>query len=258
MPAPVRVHSLDRALRLLEALQGGPRLVTELCAEVGLPRSTVFRLLGDLEAKGYVRRRAPGRFGLSLKVLELAGALLDQLEVREASLDVLADVAARTGRTTHVSVLDGVFAICVARVESPSPLRLSVPIGRRTPLHAGASGKALLAFAPQPLLERVLKGPLPKLARNTATTRAQLAQRLAKIRADGYCVSYSEAYEDVHGVAAPIRDQSGAVVAAFAIGGVRPRSEREERRIVRDALDGAAAISARLGYSANGLKQRVS
>lgn len=248
MTTELRVQSLDRALRLLEALQLGPRTVAELCAEVDLPRSTAFRLLRDLETKGYVQRRAPASFALSIKVLQLAGALLDQLEVREASELILASVASKIGRTCHVSVRDDLFATCIERVEADNPLRLSVAIGRRTPLHAGAASKVLLAYAPPAILKRVMTKPLPKLARNTPTSPSQLAERLAKIRADGYCISYSEALDGVHGVAAPIRDRTGDVVAAFSIGGMPPPSERELRRIVREALDAGAAISSRLGY----------
>jgi IclR family KDG regulon transcriptional repressor len=243
----LRVHSLDRALNLLEALQSGPRSVSELSADVGLPRTTVFRLLSDLELRGYVQRRTPGWFTLSLKVLELAGAVLDQLEVREASQDVLAEVASRTGRTAHLAIRDGVHAICVARVESPNPLRLSVPIGRRTPLYAGAASRVLLAYAPEDLREQVASGPLNKLARHTATTRRELLARLARIRADGYAITFSEAYEGVHGVAAPIRDGHDQVVAAISLGGVQPASDREERRLVDTTVAAAARISARLG-----------
>jgi IclR family transcriptional regulator, KDG regulon repressor len=244
----LRVQSLDRALRLLEALQPGARTVADLCGEVQLPRSTVFRLLKDLESRGYVQRRAPGSFALSLKVLQLAGALLDQLEVREACRPVLAQVAFKTGRTCHVSVRDGLYATCIECVEAEQPLRLTVSIGRRTPLHAGAGSRVLLAYAPDEVLRKVMSGPLLKLSRNTATTPSVLGERLAKVRADGFCVSYSEAFEGVHGVAAPIRDQTTAVVAAISIGGVQPPTNRDERKIVRQALEAAAMISARLGH----------
>lgn len=248
MTIALRVQSLDRALRLLEALQPGTRTVADLCGEVQLPRSTVFRLLKDLESRGYVQRRAPGSFGLSLKVLQLAGALLDQLEVRDACRPVLASVAVKTGRTCHVSVRDGLYATCIECVETEQPLRLTVSIGRRTPLHAGAGSRVLLAYAPDDVLRKVMNGPLLKLSRNTAATPGILDDRLAKVRADGYCVSFSEAVDGVHGVAAPIRDQTSAVVAAISVGGVPPPTTRDERKIVRHALEAAAMISARLGY----------
>ena len=257
MKTELRVQSLDRALRLLEALQPGPRTVAELCAEVDLPRSTVFRLLRDLETKGYVQRRAPASFALSVKVLQLAGAVLDQLEVREASEAVLKSVASRTGRTCHVSVRDDVYATCIDRVEAEHPLRLSVALGRRTPLYAGAASKVLLAFSPAALQKRVMSRPLPKLARNTVTTPSQLADRLARIRADGYCISFSEALEGVHGVAAPIHDRTGEVVAAFSIGGTLPANDRDERRLVREALEAAATISSRLGYATKDKMRRA-
>jgi IclR family transcriptional regulator, KDG regulon repressor len=245
----LRVHALDRALSLLEALQSRPRSVAELCAEVRLPRSTVFRLLGDLEKKAYVQRRAPGCFALSLKIVELASAVLDQLEVREASQDVLADVAARTRRTAHLAVREEVHAVCVARVESPSPLRLNVAIGRRTPLYAGAASRVLLAYAPTSVVERVVREPLRKLASGTPTRPAELTVRLARIRAEGYAITFSEAYEGVHGVAAPIRDSHGEVVAALSLGGIQPASRRAEKDLVHQTIDAAAVVSARLGFS---------
>jgi IclR family KDG regulon transcriptional repressor len=243
----LRVHSLDRALNLLEALQSGPRLVSDLCVEVGLPRTTVFRLLSDLELRGYVQRRMPGCFALSLKLLELAGAVLDQLEVREASQDVLAEVASSTGRTAHLAIRDGVHAICVARVESPNPLRLSVPIGRRTPLYAGAASRVLLAYASSEVLEQVMSRPLTRLARNTPATRRELLARLARIRVDGYAITVSEAYDGVHGVAAPIRDGRSEIVAAISLGGVQPATDREEQFLVDSAVNAAVKISTRLG-----------
>lgn len=215
-------------------------------AEANLPRSTTFRLLADLESAGYVRRDSPGTFALSLKLLQLAGSVLEHLEVRDIANPVLAQMAESSQRTAHVAVRDGLEAVCVARAESPNALKLTVPIGRRTPLYAGAAAKVLLAFAPDEVAEEVLSRPMPRLASRTPTTSTELRPQLNQIRLTEHVVTFSEVYEGAYSIAAPIRASTGAVIAALALGGIEVGSKHAHDELLRQVLHGARTISSRL------------
>ncbi len=242
------VQSLGRALSLLEALQKDPLTAAELSDRLNLPRSTVFRFLSDLEARGYVRRGAPATFGLGLKLVELSGALLSQLHVGEAGRWSVASLGRDTGLTVTLGVREDKECVCIDRFESSLPIRLTVSIGRRTPLYATAMSKVLLAFSPPEVIAHVLSTRLQKLASGTITNSKRLQAELQRIRVRGFATSESEFNEGARGVAAPIHGLDEHVVAALAAAGPANLVNFQDQRLIAALLTSSGQISEKLGY----------
>ena len=155
--------SVERAFELLDHIAAaGPNGLTlaELAAEVPTAKSTTHRYVTTLLELGVVRRDAAGRLLLGLRLVELAGALLDGDNLRLAAEPVLHELVARTGETVHLGVpsADG-HVVYIAKVESPQSVRLVSRIGARIPMHCSAMGKALLALMDGPQLQAALGAP---------------------------------------------------------------------------------------------------
>ena len=139
--------------------------------------------------------------------------------------------------------------MCVERVETSQPLRLSVLPGRQLPLHAGASQKALLAFMPAAEIDALTAQPLERFCTATITSRPALHRELTTIRARGWASSYEETNVGVWGIAVPVLSPAN-VVCAVGIAGPSPRLTADHvRRDVRLTHEAATAIAEALGLS---------
>lgn len=252
-PAATAVKILDKTLRLLAVFSperpewGG----TELAVRLALPKSTVHRILRVLAAHGYlVQDPGTARFRLGLAALELGWKAHEGLDLRRIARPTLERLAEASGETVLLMVPSEARdrAVCVERVESRARLRLILEVGTHAPLHAGASSKVLLAHMAPAEVERVVVAGLPRLARGTITSPAALRRDLVRIRALGYASSREETNEGAAGVAAPVLDRAGAIVAGVSIVGPLTRlTERQVPRLVALARQGATEIGRALG-----------
>jgi len=246
--------TVERALDILLAfLREGQELgITDLSRALRLPKGTVHRLVSTLAAKGFLaKNEATGRYRLGLSVFRLGSTFLNQMEVREAALPVLHELARVTGETVNLNIARDRRRVCIEKVESSHDIRHFVELGRPLPLYCGASGKVLLAFLPEEEIEAVIAEGLRPLTSRTVTDPDRLRRELAEIRRRGYAVSRDERVEGASAVSAPIYDSAGRVVAGLTISGPTYRFTAERvAQFVKLVKQGAARISASLGYSA--------
>ncbi|MBS1677767.1 MAG: IclR family transcriptional regulator [Actinobacteria bacterium] len=223
---------------------------TELAEAVSLPIATAHRILGVLLDHGWVARDpVTKRFRLGPQIVTLGDLARAGLDLRRAALPLLTRLAATTGETALLTVLDErpVRGLCVERVETSQPLRLSLEAGATIPLHAGASQKAILANMRDDAREAVLTGPLEEVCRNTVTDPAVLRIELDKIRRHGWACSFEENNLHAWGVAVPILDGNGEVVAALGLAAPDARLSVEitidhVRRVAEAAAELAEAL----------------
>lgn len=245
--------SLAKGLGLLDAfsLERPGLTLAELTAASGLPRATVHRLLSALRALGYVHYDPPTRqFRLGYKLLERGYLVAEQIDLRPVARPHLERLRDDTGETVSLQVVDGDEGVYVDKLEPLAGFRLWTRVGMRRPLHAGCSMKVLLAHLPPQRIEAILQRGLPRLTRLTITNPDALRRDLATIRAQGYSVTFGESHDGVHGVAAPIRDHTGRVVASVSVlaPAVRiPRSRIPE--LIEKVTETARRISRDLGYA---------
>ena len=216
------VPALARGLEVLERLAArGPQTGAELSRDLGLPRSTVHDLLRSLVALGYAREVDPQvhSFALGPAVLTLGHSYLAALDFNAEAAKVARELSEQTGETAQVAVLDGTDALYVAKAESSHHLRLVSAVGRRLPAHLTGVGKALLAYLPEPELDRLFAGSevLPTMTEHSIGTLPELKERLDAIRRSGLAYDYCESNPDVACVAAPIFDSENRVTAGLSL-----------------------------------------
>jgi len=238
------VQSLDRAIDLLEAFTTGDeeRGVAELARELGLPRTTVHRLLAALTHRGLLAHDPQtGRYRLGLKLFELGSRVEDTLDLRRVARPFLQDLMSRSGETTHLVVLDGTDIVFVDKVETNNPFRMVSQTGRRLPARFSGSGKALLANLSAEELRYRFAATDPDLE----TLRAELV----RVRARGWAIDDQETQPGLRCVGTVVRDRNGNVVAGLSISGPLVRVGDERLSELSDVLlKTADQISRALGY----------
>jgi len=247
------LQTVERTLQLLEAFVSRPThgwSLTELSKALGVHKTTMLRMLSTLERHGYLSREGESsHYRLGPATLALGGAA-SQSQVRQVAYPELRRLTEETGETSLLHVVSGTEAVCVDKVESPQPVRVTYDIGRRGPLHAGSSGKSLLAFLDPVDLDRLL--PTLELHRYTNLTimdTEELRRELDLIRRRGYAVSYGELDAGVYAVGAPIFNSLGRLEAGVTLVGPGSRwTEERLSRYVEETLTAARRISERLGY----------
>lgn len=207
------VGVVDKAVRVLTALEAGPLSLAELVASAGLSRATAYRLAVALEAHGLVRRDDEGRFVLGLRLVGLGRAAADAVPLAAAAEAALSDLRDATGESVQLYVRDGHRRVCIAALESPHGLRTIVPRGASLPLDVGSAG-------------RILSAPM-------GTESVQILRPWVE--------SVEEREAGVASVSAPVRGAAGEVLAAVSVSGPVERTTRRPGRRYADAVVAAAA-----------------
>jgi len=245
---------LERTFGILEVFtESQPEWsTTRIARQLGLPVPTVHRILAALKRLGYVsQHEETRRFRLGMAALSLGERARTLADLRPVAIGPLRQLSEATGETALLTVLSPARdrSVCLERVETSQPLRLSVQPGRQLPLHAGASQKALLAFMPADEIDRITARPLERCCTATITGRPALRRELAAIRSRGWSSSYEETNVGVWGIAVPVLSATD-VVCAVGIAGPSPRLTVERvRRDVRLTHEAATAIGRALGLS---------
>ena len=245
---------LERTFGILEVFtESQPEWgTTQVARELDLPVPTVHRILAALKRLGYVSQHEESRrFRLGLAALSLGERARTLADLRPVAIGPLRQLCDATGETALLTVLSPARdrSVCLERVETSQPLRLSVQPGRQLPLHAGASQKALLAFMPPDEIDRLIAQPLERFCTATIISRPALRRELTAIRARGWSSSHEETNVGVWGIAVPVLSAAD-VVCAVGIAGPSPRLTVERvRRDVGLTHEAATVIGRALGLT---------
>lgn len=253
MPAE-QLQTLRRAIAIMDCFtQEETELgVREIARKVNLSSSAAGRLLASLKEMGVLSQNPDTRaYSMGSRILSWANVYNSNLDVRNQAMPAITELHQATRETISLYILEGKERVCVERIESPHNVRIVQRIGRRLPLYAGSAGKVMLAFLSPAQQEEYLQNtPLPALTAKTITDINALRLELKKAREQGYAVSFGEWVEDAAGVAAPILNQKGQVIAALAISGPTMRfNQQNVERYCFEAKRVALQISTRLGYN---------
>jgi IclR family transcriptional regulator, acetate operon repressor len=214
-----RVQSIERAFAVLAVLADGPVGVTEVAGRVGLPKSTVARLLRSLQGEGAVEQ-VPGdtRYRIGDRIATLARMVPGGSIVSLARPD-LVELAADVGEAAGIAIPDGFRVHYIDQVDTPNAVQARDWTGTRVPMHAVPSGQVLLAHLPAAALDRFLETPLERFTPHTLVDPAALQARLARVRADGYAWVREEFDIGINSVAAAVVDEHGRALAAVHVHG---------------------------------------
>lgn len=230
-------HTLERGLDILMGLAAArePMTVAELATSVNMPKSTVYRFLMVLRSYGLAEENERGRYHVGTRAMALGYAARRQVDLPRLCRPAMVELGNLTGESIILTVIRWPYGVCIDRVESLHPVRLTLEPGTVTGLHAGASCKVLLAFVDERLRERYLtEVNLHRYTDQTITSPDQLRQNLREIRTIGYSVSMDEVDLGSSAVAVPILGPDGEQVAGLSIAGP---TFRIDARMVSKYLD---------------------
>jgi DNA-binding IclR family transcriptional regulator len=249
------VQSVSRAIDVLEELSRSRAElgVTELGRRLGVHKATASRLLATLAERGLVERSPVNdRYRLGFGLVRLAAVVTSRLDVVQQARLVLEGLAEQTNETVNLAVLDGDQVVHLDQISSAGSVVTANWVGRRAPLHATSNGKVLLAHLPDRLQKRLLRRRLESLTPNTVTDVDLLQAQLLEARVRGFAYAIEELEIGLNAVAAPVRDATGAVVAAVSVSAPAYRlTHARIPELGRTAREAGVEISLRLGCAEN-------
>lgn len=235
--------TLLKGLTVLEALIDNDRPcgVTALANQLQMSKSSVHRILQTLVSRQFARQDTLSQqYQPTLKLWEFGTRVLARIDFKRVAAAQLDLLSRQTSETVHLSILDGTEVVYVDKVDGLLPIRAYSEIGGRAPAYCVATGKALLAYQPEAVLEQF--GPeMEQYSPRTLHDVASLRKELDRVRKLGYAVNRGEWREGVWGVAAPIFDGTGRVTAAVGLSGpaqrMRPPRIREYAALLIQAAE---------------------
>jgi IclR family KDG regulon transcriptional repressor len=225
---PYLLGSLSKGLEVIDCFARQESWsLAELAARLDQSKATIFRILHTLEAFGYLLKDpATGRYTLGLRFHTLGSVAVRQEQLRWQALPPLQDLARETGETVHVGILYDGEAICVQAVDGTRLVRMHALVGKRTPAHASALGKVLLAHRPQREQDSFLHGrSLTRFTPHTITEPAAFRAALDRVRQDGWALDDEEMELGLRCLGAPITDHTGQPSACVAVSAPAARME---------------------------------
>ena len=214
--------SLQRGLRLLRFLAEAPGeglRLSDLAAAAGETEATTHRLAKSLIVEGFAEQTRDRRYRLALDFFTLAARADNPGNLRDICRPSLIHLSATLNDTVFLLVRSGFHAVCLDRADGPFPIRsFTGDIGGRIPLGLGQGALVILAFLPPAEREEVIAFNLPRLIDMGPIDEVWLRTEIEKARAGGFSATEAGIISGTTGVAVPIYDTNGHVVAALSIG----------------------------------------
>jgi IclR family KDG regulon transcriptional repressor len=251
-----RLSSVATAIELLKAFSEDEVEIgiSALAKRLGVAKSTAHRLATTLLSENLLEQdRATGKYRLGIALFRLGTLVRRRMNVSEVARPHLFSLRQTTNETVHLAILDGTEIMYVYYLESTQAIRMRSDLGGRKPAYCTAEGQAILAFGPPDVVDRVAKGGLRARTPQTITDPNKLLKALTLVRQRGYAMDDEESEIGMRCIAAPVRNDSGEVVAAVGVAG--PVSRLTKKTLASFAphvIGTAAAISARLGHPGRG------
>ena len=250
------MKTVKKALALLDTFTGDVRGqgVTEIANKLKIHKSTVHGLLTTLKEEGYViLDRATRKYFLGYKILDLAGRIQHQRDLRDVSRPVMEQLSKTIEEDVALNIAIEGRRICTGLVESRYFVRNLVPVGKGLPLHCSAAGKVLLAYLGKGEVEEVIRRHgLRGFTPNTITDKEKLFAELDEIRKRGYGESREEYGKEAASVAFPVFDGVGRVVGSLSIQSTVTRLNAKTRpRFITEGSRAAKKINSLLAGSSH-------
>jgi DNA-binding IclR family transcriptional regulator len=241
--------ALNRALSIVEYLAAAqePRGLTEIASEVGGPKATVHRLLSTLCSRGYVQQNSKSAYSLSIRFFEIGSIWAQGLDLRALASPHLSRLRDLARETVVLAVYDQGSVVYIDKLTSPQAVIATSQLGRRSPASLVATGRVLLAYQPAAEIASCVSDP-ERLESQQELGADQLDSILKQVRREGYAITQETYRVGVSGLAAPVRDHTGVVVAAIGLTMPSERFVDRQVGILRQhTLDCALAITVELG-----------
>lgn len=232
--------SLD-VLELLASSQT-PMSLGEIAIELDLSKAAIHGVLSNLEARRYVERVGERNgYRLGHRLWELGVVAAESIELPKIAHGYLDQLVRLSGESAQLAeYCEPGEVVYLDRIDSPNPVRANIHVGRRAPAFCVATGRALLAFQPAEEIDRVCSGPLQSFTKKTIVKPTKLRRELDLVRQRGYAINHGEYRGEIVGIAAPIRDHKGNVIAALSVSGPEYRFTVKHATALASAVIAAA------------------
>lgn len=247
------INSIEKAMRVLEVLSDNQNLnLIELSKKMGIPKSSLYRVILTLEKCGFVSRSEEnGNYCLGYKLLVLTRNLLENNSLRSCAINEMKWLADRYKDTVNLGVKSDGVVLYTEIIEGTYSLRMNESVGSTAPFHASAVGKAILAFLPENEIDHLIETQeLKPITSNTIRDKILLKKELYKIKKNGYATDKEEVVLGARCIAAPIFNMFGKVEAAISLSGASHRFKDEEiDKMALDVKQASQNVSKKLGFN---------
>lgn len=244
-------QTVERAIAIMELTSAAPRTLTEVAEHLGVHRTTALRLLRTLTDGGITRRRDDGRYGIGYRLAGLASLANDQFDLRNLAHDHLVRLSQLSGHTIHLAAIEGDDIIYIDIVDRIGGLSLYARVGRPVRLHTAAVGKAVLSQQSEDIISAMLlRCDFEQFTQSTIATPDALMSELRVARERGWATDNGEMEAYLNCIGAPIRQSSGAVVAAVSVTALKVKADlaKLESEMLPHLLQTCNDLSKDLGW----------
>lgn len=240
------VQSVERAIELLYCFTAQtPELtLNDFVKRTGLNRTTVFRLLSSLIKKELIsKNEGKNTYQLGLPFIHFGQIVSENLDLRRMALPVMNRLTEVSKETISLNIVQGAARICVEKIEGKEDIRQFIHLGIPYPLYKGASGKLLLAYSTEELIEEVIEGS----GMTNDETKA-LKKDLIQIRDQGFAFSRNERITGAFAISTPILNSQHELMGGLSISGLSARLDNNKQLFIEAAIQSAEKLSAMMGY----------
>jgi DNA-binding IclR family transcriptional regulator len=241
-------QTLLRGLDVLEAVANGTHSLAKLAETLNLNRSTTHRLASTLVERRYLSFAPRYGYGLGPKALEIGYQARVQLNISRVARDHLEELAAKTGDTVHLGILDGTRALYLDKIAGRRRVEISSRVGEVQPLRSTGLGKALLLDEDEAGLRkfyRCEKG----IGQRYSVSEGAWMRRMRDYARNGYTFDLEENEDRIRCVAAPVRDSTGNIKAAISVSSAAQyMDDRRMQTLIQEVRSAAELISRELGW----------
>lgn len=225
--------------------------ITEIARQTGLNKSVVYRLVHSLELQGFMKKDPETKkYSLGMRFFELGQIVGAGMNLRNIARPIMYDLSHECNLTVILCIVDNLQQVCIEKVDGKNIIRIASQVGARIHLHAGASAKLLLAYLPyEKRVEYYKTYGLPAFTDKTTTDVDKLEEELEEIRQKEYVFTVEERDINLAGIAAPVYNYQGEVVASLTI--IGPKWNYDDNTVpkfIKHVKRAANQVSKELGY----------
>jgi DNA-binding IclR family transcriptional regulator len=252
-PQEENLKSLTKVVAILNCFSTDHRSLSlaDICARLDYPRSTTHRFLASMREVGLLDQdRQRGNYRLGIRLFEFGNTVLANLDLHREAAPFVETLQRLTNLTVHLAVFDGLRAVVVRRLEPAGEFARPVTLIENAPSYCTSVGKAILAYQPKEVVDRVIELGLESFTERTITSGPALVAELTLTRERGYALDQGEHQPGLLCIGAPIRDENERVFASISVNGPAWKVSIEKAdELSKIVVHNANQISRRLGAS---------
>ena len=246
------INSIQRAVKILNLFDNNIKYlgVSEIARKLKINKSTAYRIVRTLKKEELlIQDEETHKYRLGYKILDIANRMRKQYGDKDIAIEEMKKLRDKSGEAVLLSVYTHMGGVCIEKVDTKNAIKLTSKPGHTTPLHSGATGKILLAYADEKEIEKVLSQKLESYTESSTTDKKKIRKQLKEIRKQGYVVSWGEVDRGAIGIGAPILDEEGNILYGLSLVGPEDRIKNLGlEKTINMVIDTAEKISAKINY----------